>query len=380
MAFCQGSLFGAPAQYIKVINSDFVAVDGSNTLERLMMADIRIPYKQILKGRVYLKEGQTNYLLNFLGLGDNATFLAMKATYNAMSVNEEDNYINWNYFDDYSKIYAMDQLMVLTGNSTNRIKQLYLTNPNTKYGVSLDIMVGVIDNTYTFYGDPNNQTGTSLTGLEYTDIKTHVVGESIVIYDKSIPARPLIYIILNNINSIEISGSLLIIDDSSQGTIFLQFISEFDANQANSLLNYIMENPDTDIDSIPQGDLVPPIIYFNDKVIGTDNYIMFDGATMSAPYDTSFGNTFSTTMSFVQSGTASGTVFDKSTLRYLLIDNVFDNRDGDIYLMDSNIIINDATSSIPNITTVGTYSVTFSLSDIGNNTLDNVFVTLNITD
>jgi hypothetical protein len=55
-----------------------------------------MPYKQILKSRVILKPGQTNYLLNFLGLGDNATFLSIKV-YNSKSVLEEDNIVHWSF-------------------------------------------------------------------------------------------------------------------------------------------------------------------------------------------------------------------------------------------------------------------------------------------
>jgi hypothetical protein len=44
-------------------------------------------------------------------------------------------------------------------------------------------MVAVIDEEYSFftYNKPN---GTSFTGLSYTDIKSYVIGESIVINDK----------------------------------------------------------------------------------------------------------------------------------------------------------------------------------------------------
>jgi len=170
---CPGnSLFGDRSQFIKLQNSDIVAINGVNTLERLIGSDIRITYKQLLKSRVILKAGQTNYLLNHLGLGDNATFLVIKATYNTASVNEEDNYVDYYYYDNLSTRLSFKELIVLTGNSTNRIKQLYLTNPNSKYAVTLDIMVAVIDDTYTFFTDTINQTGTSFTGLEYTDIKT----------------------------------------------------------------------------------------------------------------------------------------------------------------------------------------------------------------
>jgi hypothetical protein len=50
------SVFGPSAQYIKVNGGDFVAIEGSNILERLTVSDLRMPYKQILKS--ILKPGK----------------------------------------------------------------------------------------------------------------------------------------------------------------------------------------------------------------------------------------------------------------------------------------------------------------------------------
>ena len=383
---CQSSLFGASAQYIKVSGGDFIAIEGANTVDRLTVSDLRMPYKQLLRSRVVLKTGQTNYLLNHLGLGDNATFLCIKAVYNQKSVIEEDNYIKWSFYDDMAKVYTMAQMMVLTGNSTNRIKQLYLSNPSEKYSVSLDVMVGVIDDTYTFFNDSVNQSSTSFVGLNWTDIKSHIVGESFKINDKGTPVRPLIYIEIVNIETIEKTGSILIIDDASYGTIFLQFLTEYDAYQAHSLLNYVIENPNINIsENYPPADNLDPIVYFYDQVGQTGDFISFNGTFPTYP-NTSMGITFSTEMSLstygsTASGTASGTssIIDKTQLIYLLVDKITDNRDGTMSMMPSNIIINNATASISTILVPGTYSLTFNFSDIAHNTLEGVHMDLTIT-
>ena len=379
MAGCGASLFGNSSQFIKINGGDFVAIQGSDTKERLITSDLRMPYKQILKSRIILKTGQTNYLLNHLGLGDNATFLCLRATYDPKSVNEEDNYINWSYYDDITRINTFAQMMVLTGNSSNRIPQLYLTNPSTKYPVFIDVMVAVIDDTYSFFNDTLNQTGTSFTGLEYTDIKSHVIGESIVINDKSSPTKPLIYILLNTINSIEKSGTILIIDNTTYGKVFLQFLTENDAFQAHSLLNYILENPGVDIDSLPVGDLLDPTLYFYSNVGASASldYIAFDGDTYGVPYNTLDGFTFSTTISLAQSG-ISGSI-TRSRLIDLLVDYVEDNRDGYMYMNTYNLIITGTSGVVTTIIETGTYSLTFDFSDIAQNYLDGVIVDLNIT-
>ena len=374
-----GTIFGSGAQYIKVNGGDFVAIDGANIVDRLTVSDLRMPYKQLLKSRILLKAGQTNYLLNHLGLGDNATFLAIKAMYNSASVIEADNYITWSFYDDLTKTYPMAQMMCLTGNSTNRIKQLYLTNPNTKYAVTLEVMVGVIDDSYTFFNDSINQSSTSFTNLEWTDIKTHIPGESIKIMDKGTPSRPLIYMEISNFETIEKTGSILIVDDASYGTIFLQFLTEYDAYQAHSLLNYVIENPNINIVEDYPSDNEDPIVYFYNQVGQTGDYIEFNGAT-AGPYSTSDGLTFSTTISLIDYGTASGTYFDEVTLIDLLVDTISDNRDGTMSMMPSNLIISSTLSTISNINIPGTYSLTFNFSDIANNTLEGVHIDITITD
>jgi len=384
MASCGASLFGQGSQYIKVTGGDFIAIEGSNTRERLTVSDLRMPYKQLLKSRVILRAGQVNYLLNHLGLGDNATFLAIKTIFNPKSVIEADNYINYSFYDDLTKVYTFAQMMVLTGNSTNRIKQIYLTNPNSKYDVQLEVMIGIIDDNYSFFNDTLNQSGTSFTGLEYTDIHSYIVGESIVINDKSVPSKPLIYITLNNIQSIERTGTILIIDDSSVGTIFLQFLTTNDAAQTQSLLNYVLENPNVDIDNPPIiEDIIDPILYFFSNVGASASldYIAFNGATSSlGGFNTGDGFTFSTTMSLTQSGTTSGTysVFTKDQLIYLLVDYIEDDRDGLMGIQSSNLIISGTSGVVNSIVQSGTYSLTFDFSDIAQNYLDGVFVDLNI--
>jgi hypothetical protein len=381
---CPGnnSIFGNTNQFIKIQNSDFVAIEGVNTVERLIGGDIRIPYKQLLKSRVVLKAGQANYLLNHLGLGDNATFLVIKATYNKASVNEEDNYVDYYYYDNLSTRLSFSQLIVLTGNSSNRIKQLYLTNPNANYAVTLDVMVAVIDDTYSFFPDTLNQSGTSFTGLSYTDISSHIVGESIVISD--VNNRPLIYINLSSINSISRTSTVLSIDDETLGTLLLMFLTEYDAIQAQSILSYVLSNPNIDIADIdPLADSIDPVIYFK-------TYVGETGATISSSLSPSVptyaggssysvtGYTFSTSISLSTYGSSS--VITKNNLVDLLINSVVDNRDGIISITGSNLILLGTESNlVSSIISTGTHSLSFDLSDIAQNYLDGVIINLDIT-
>jgi hypothetical protein len=380
---CPGnnSIFGNTSQFIKLQGSDFVAIENMNTVERLIGSDIRIPYKQLLKSRVILKAGQTNYLLNHLGLGDNATFLAIKATYNTSSVNEEDNYVDYYYYSNLSTRLSFNQLLVLTGNSSNRIEQLYLTNPNTKYAVVLDVMVAVIDEEYTFFNDTINQSGTSFTGLSYTDIGTYVINQSIVVND--VNNKPLIYLNLANINSISRSVKILTIEDDTLGNILLLFNTEYDARQAYSLISYVLSNSNVNIaDLDPLADDIAPKVYFYSNVGNSGaGYTISSYATTSVPVYagatySEFGYTFSTTLSISDYGSE----ITKANLIDSLISSVNDNRDGTMSITVSSILLSGTNSqTINTITGTGTHSMTFNIGDIAFNYIDGIIVYLNIT-
>lgn len=380
MSVCGPSLFGqGNNQHIKLGNAEFIAIEAASIFDRLNLSDMRAPYKQLLKGRIILKAGQVNYLLNHLGMGDNATFLALKASYDSKSVNPDNNYVIYSYYDYPIKTFSLAQMLVLTGNPTYRIPQLYLSNPNANYPVVLDVMIGIIDDNYSFFNDDLNQNATTFTGLEYTDIKSFVVGESIVIYDKDQLPRALVYLSLFSINSIEIQGDFLIIDDESFGTIFLHFLTPYDARQAHSLLNYVLEYPLVDIDTIsPLADDIDPGLYFLPTAGATGSYIVnYTGLTSGVPYNTAEdGFTYSTSISLLAGGSAS--VIYKENLRTLLIDEIYDTRDGTMSIMDSEMIISGTQGIVNSISLPGTYSLTFNLQDLAGNGLEGVNVTLGI--
>lgn len=245
---------------IKFYNNDVVATLGANTMEKINLSDIKIPYKQILKSRVILRAGQVNYLLNHLGLGDNATFLFIKATYDAKSKFEADNFVQYSYYSDRSKVYSFSNMILLTGNSENRIEQMYLSNPNMDYEVNLDVMVAIIDNTYTFFEnvDENQKSKITFNNIKYTDIKVWSENVSIALYGEN--NIPQAYFNIADINSLSREGKIIIIDDSSYGSIYLDFIDEYNAIQGLSILTYIIENG---VDPSPKPDNQSPILIFN---------------------------------------------------------------------------------------------------------------------
>ena len=373
------SLFGVPDKYIKFLGGDVVAIEGSNTVDRQILNTLRFPYTQLLRGRVVLKPGQVNYLMNFLGLGDNATFLSIAAKYDNASQIEADNYVQFNYYPDLSKNFYFAQMLLLTGNSTNRVPQLYLTNPNAEYAVTLDIMVANIDDTYNYFNDVVNQSGLSFTSLAYIDIETYVPDHSIVVLD--VDRNPLCYIGITSITSIYRTGLIVTIQEITLGKIFLEFINDYNAKQAYSMLNYIWHNigstPPVIIDSNHiYLDNVAPTVYFNLTVGATSSgaTISMYGATGSGPYDTSMGKTFSTTLILVDYGTLVPTPdgsTSSSALSDLLISKVQDNKDGLMGFDNTNIYLRDFNlARVNSITTTGTYSMSFNISDYAGNSVD----------
>ena len=380
MSICSnnGSIFGSNNnnQYIKTDKGDFIAIKGANIHERQILSDLMIPYEQVLKSRIHLKAGQVNYLMNHLGLGDNATFVSIHARYDSKSVLEEDNYLVWNFYSDFNKQYAMDQLLVLTGNSSNRIEQIYLTNPNPDYAVELEVMVAVIDDEYSFFNNFNHQVGRSYIGLDLIDIKTHVPGESIVIYDKSTPNKPLTYFTITNIQNVVRTLHILNVKDSVLGDTFLEFSSEENAIQAESLLNHIVNNPSVNINNLcPLEDLEPPVIYFNQNYENTGDFITFNGLT-AASYNTLDGSTFSTQIEFATYATSS--MITKTDLLDGLIDSVVDNRDGTMSLTDDSINISSGTNSYDVITASASYEITFNIEDIAKNNLNDILINISV--
>jgi hypothetical protein len=378
MSYCgnQTSLFGPADKYIKFYNSDLVAVEGANIVETQILRNIRIPYTQVLRGRITLAAGQVDYLLNHLGLGDNATLVSIAVTYDPKSKIEEDNYVQYAYYNDMTRVRTFCEIIILTGNTTNRIPQLYLSNPNTKYPVTMDVMVAKKGTEYAFFQDILNQSGTTFIGLTVSSIMTHVVSQSIKIVDSLV--RPLIYMNLSNISSIGRSGLILTIDDSLQGEIFLKFTTSYHAAQSFSLLNYIKTNPGINTALLnPLTDDFAPVINFWNQVGNspTASYITVDGATAGPYNNLSTGTTFSTSLALSDWGTISN-----GLLLNLLVGSVSDNRDGLITISSSNIQISQNTATYSYITMSGTYSLNFiNVMDLAENVVSSFTFQLIIT-
>jgi len=222
-----------------------------------------------------------------------------------------------------------------------------------------------------YYGtirDGYDQPNTSVRNLNLGDIKSHIPGESLVIVDKSNPPKPMMYISLASIQSIERSGdkSLIIIDYQIEPTT-LEFLTTFDCDQAHSLLIYILQNPSVDIGAM-NADIKPPVIFFNENFFGSKIALDSD-PSMTGPLSTEDGNLFRVSM---QMSSYEGPMpISKGDIISGMIYDITDDREGSLQLADTDVIIyKDAigiSNEVDEISQGGEYMVRFNLLDLSRN-------------
>lgn len=401
---------GGTNNFIKPYQGEFVAVSGANMLERLSIADLRIPYNQVLKSRVILKAGQTNYLLNFLGLGDNATFLMIKSTFDPLSKMESDNFIQYSFYSDRTRVYSFSSMMVLTGNSQNRIEQLYLSNPNPDKQVILEVMCAVIDDTYTYFEDNNQTVNNNITF-------SNLLGKYVVTWKKDVVMAilneqqiPQVYINISDINTWRIEGKIVVIVDSSYGSLYLDFISEAEAKQGLSNIAWIYETGGEE-GVIMQSDTTSPILWFTNDVFeyGTSTLAVYskdahvyEATQLSLSVYTLIGSEYVISKLDVanhviykficgapildSNGVATGNTCDSCNLSNSSPSffnsgcyRIYDNRDGLISINENSLVIKKEGAEYFDIRTTGLYTLTFNIEDMAGNKINsNISVKINV--
>ena len=255
--------------------------------------------------------------------------------------------------------YEIQNYFVVVNNKTeSRQRIIYIGNNNEDY---------FIERYYGNIRDGYSQSNSLLRNLNYTDIKSHIPGESIVIFDKSLIPMPLIYISISSIQSIERDGdSKLIIVDSQLNPTSLEFLTKFDCDQAHSLIIYLLDNPSVDISNI-NADLEPPVIYFNDDFNG--HRIILDKNQSKVNLSSLDGDLFRVD---IELSKYNGTIpINKADIINGLIKKIIDNRDGYLSLIEEDVIIYKDVISVDKmvdtIDNLGFYIVKFNLIDLGRN-------------
>lgn len=334
---------------IKPYNCAMLAVEGPQIKGKINMEGLEIPYDSQFTSQMILNESAVNQPILYGFLGNNVTFLMIKADYRPNDPNweiEADQYIEW--YHTGSTVRQMGKLMILTGNSTNRIPQVYLNNPSTSQKVYLEIMVANQAQDDLTITSGLLQEVDFITGLYYNNIISDSVnGGSTALYITDIDDNIQLIIPYDNINTIErtVDGTYtLILGSDSEEKIQLQFLSEFNMLQAHSRISWVLEDPSTRslTKAVPAIDADPPVISWTTSGSST-------GYT-SLPWTT-------------------GDTITKTYLNEYFITGVTDAVDGDISIYDTQVAIYEANSLVPldEITSEGQYTLYFTVVDIAGN-------------
>lgn len=347
---------------IKPYECSFIAIEGPNMKGKLTLEGLEIKYDSFYVSQLILNENSKDQPLIYGFLGDNVTFLMIRAKYMPLDPNwaiETEQFIQYYYKDEPGTIRTMGQLLVLTGNSTNRIPQLFFNNNNIHYKVQLEVMMAnlpQIDLTNTLQYAQNS----SFSGLywnsiisdsiEYISPLTSTGSTELKIIDNF--GNPLAYIPYNNIRTVnKINATTLLLGMDTEEKVKLEFLSEFNCDQANSRINWVLKYSRSRIltPTEPTLDTEAPVIAWNNVPSGSTS-----GITSGA-----------TDVYYIPSGVT----YSATTIRDIFLSGVTDNRDGDISINDVIIEMYEVEGILPLniISNGGYYRIIFKIRDVANN-------------
>jgi hypothetical protein len=307
---------------IKPYDCSFIAIDGPQIKGKIDLTGLEILYENQYTSQIVLNESDKDIPVHYGFLGENITFLLIRAIYKPIDANfeiETDQYIEY-YFSDDPTIKYMNKLMILTGNSVKRIPKVYLTNPSSDQKVYLEIFAA---NQYQSNIDSTLNNDNIFNNLYYNNIiSDSLLNGSTTLYVIDNDDNIILSIIYDNIKTIERDNKTLLIGTDTQ-KIQLKFLSVFNLCQAHSRISWVIEDrehrkltknsPIIDIDA-------PDIVW-------TNSNIQFTGFTFSS------GNT--------------GTTLLKTDIIDLFVSGITDTIDGEMDKYDVTLEIYQGNNIVP---------------------------------
>ena len=344
------------SRIIRFHQCSLISTEGPNINGKLNLAGIEIPYESQFTSRMILNPNSINQPIMYGFLGNNITFLALKITYdetNPKCVIEEEQFIEYWYEDDSTTIRQAHKLLILTGNSTNRIPQIYLNN-RSNVKVYVDVLAANMEQSDLDLDDIRNDV-VEFKDLYYNSIVTDTywntlldVSGSTQFHFLDLHDNVVLYLDFEEITSIEKNEDKyqLIINTKSLTIIRLFFNSMFEMNQANSRINWIINNSDNRYltKDFPSIDVDSPLIVMNPLL-----YPIVQPNMYNYPY--------------------SGETISQYDILNYFIDTIYDDRDGDIQKESAIIKIRKLgeIETITDIIEMGVYDVIVTARDIANN-------------
>lgn len=332
---------------IRPYECSMVVVDGPNTVGKISMQGMEIPYDSFFVSKMTMTSGATNKPVSYGFMGNDVTYILIKVQYDDGSkvrcsdLQKKDFYIEYFFSDNPNDVRPIGQIMILTSGANKRIPQLYLNNP-MDFPVVVEIMVASADANLSIGSGMVNTA--FIDGLYYNSVITDFVAsgstqfEIINEQNDVLLVLPIEYFMQDeNIQNIKQDDNILTVTTENNEKIILKFLSVYDANQAHSRFNWIFEDPTHRYltKDYPEPDLVAPVISIN--IYADDNF------------------------------NSSG--ITKEDLRTYYITGVNDSRDGVIDVSDVNVIIRRQNNlvTIDEIVEEGIYDIIFRVKDIASN-------------
>lgn len=359
---------------IKYYGCSLISTNGPNIEGKLNLSGVEIPYESQYTSRLILNPNSENQPLMYGFLGNKVTFLALKITYDETDprcIIEEEQYIEYYYADNPSEIRYANKLLVLTGNSTKRIPQIYLNNPSD-IKVQIDVMCAnlpqsdltnddIVNDTLTYVDLYHNSILSDKIYNCTDDVNTVTGSTQLQVMNNE--SEVSLYLDYDEIDTIErdVDNMQLIVNTKSDTVIKLVFLSQFEMYQAHSRIEWVIEdNLNRYLSaSYPTVDTLPPTMTLN---IGVDP---ISSGSNVYPFpinrDPNTGNF----------------IITPDDIKYYFIDTIEDDRDGVISVADAEVTIrkDGEINTLTGITETGLYSIIISISDIANNqSIKNYFI------
>ena len=366
MPYIQPNSFYITDKIIKPYECAMIVVEGPQLKGKINLEGLEFKWENFNLAQMILNPDSSDQPLLYGFLGSNLTFLMVRAKYvptDPMWAVETEQYIEYYFDDDPTVVRTMGQMLVLTGNSVKKIPQIYFNNTSQYNKVYLEILMANLgqDNLTNPDQFKNNS---FFSGLYYNSIISDIVNYTIPTSVGSTELRvvdtegnSLIYIPYANIRTIEkVDAFTLLIGLDTEEKIKLQFLSEFNTDQANSRINWVLRDKQNRILTInnPPIDTISPVFSWNSVLSGTTSGIT-SGTTISTVYIL-----------------PSGITYDSTSIKDIFISGITDNVDGIISKYDSTIIMYNYNDIVPvsGMTNVGIYNVYFDIRDLANNLQD----------
>jgi hypothetical protein len=361
MPYIKPNSFYTAQKVIKPYECSMLVIEGPNLKGKLNLEGLELKYENFNLSQLILNPESTDQPLLYGFLGNNITFLMVRAKYipvDPMWAVETEQYIDFYYGDEPTQIRSMGELLLLTGNSVKRIPQIYFNNPSTKNKVYLEVLMANLEqeslvnpNQYKQQSYFNNLYYNSLiSDIIYYTTPTSTGSTELRIIDGD--GNSLIYIPYSNIRTIQKADAYtLMMGLDTEEKVKLSFLSEFNTDQANSRLNWVLKSQRYRTMTIndPEIDIIPPVYTWNNVLSGSTTGITSGVTTVYL--------------------LPSGTTYTSTNIIDIMISGITDNRDGNMSIYDTNIemfILNDIVP-VTGITDVGTYYIKFEIKDLAGN-------------